>query len=223
MPNQSDFPAETPSTRSLDARNQSDAVCAMLQQIGLPAVRIALGTAEVLNFNELFSSLINTSTVPDRRLWFVEGVVQHFSPADREQWEAAFSNQTPSQMHVRFNQPNGRTVDSVMRVIAPTNHSAADSSIVCAFIPLTGSYFDRLARTWTAEGQELERNRIRSALHREVAQQLLGAAFGCKLIADKITKFDENLGKEASDLAELVSQATQELHKVVNPPSGNDK
>ena len=69
-----------------------------------------------------------------------------------------------------------------------------------------------------ADGQESERNRIRAALHQEVAQQLLGAAFGCKMMADKISGLDENLGKEASDLAELVSQATQELHKLVNPP-----
>ena len=74
-----------------------------------------------------------------------------------------------------------------------------------------------------AEGQEWERNRIRSALHQEVAQQFLGAAFGCKLVADKINSLDENLGKEASDLAELLSQATQALHKVINPLRGNDK
>jgi len=74
-----------------------------------------------------------------------------------------------------------------------------------------------------AEGQELERNRIRSVLHQEVAQQFLGAAFGCKLVADKINSLDENLGKEASDLAELLSQATQALHKVINPLRGNDK
>ncbi len=147
----------------------------MLQAIGLPAVRIASGTANVLDFNELFPSLINTSALPNRRHWFVEGVVRNFSPAARDQWETAFSNRNPIQIHVRLNPP------------------------------------------------ELERNRIRSALHREVAQQFLGAAFGFKLVADKISSLDENLGKEASDLAELLSQATQALHKVINPPRGNDK
>jgi signal transduction histidine kinase len=69
----------------------------------------------------------------------------------------------------------------------------------------------------------LERNRIRSALHHEVAQQFLGAAFGCKLIADKIANQDENLSEEASNLAELLTHATEELHKVINPLRGNDK
>jgi len=194
----------------------------MLQAIGLPAVRIACDTAKVLNFNELFRSLINTSVLPNRRLWFVEGVVRNFSPAARDQWETAFSNRNPIQIHVRLNPPDSPPVDSVMRVLTSSSPAPADQSVVCVFIPLTGPYFDHLRQTWMAEGQELERNRIRSALHQEVAQQFLGAAFGCKLVADKINSLDENLGKEASDLAELLNRATQGLQAVVSPRSGND-
>jgi signal transduction histidine kinase len=218
MPNQSHSPADTPSSRFLGGGNKSDPVCAVLQELGLPAVRIASGTAEVLNSNELFSSLINTSDVPDRRLWFVEGVVRYLSAADRAGWEAAFSNQTSVQIHVQLNPPGGRLVDSMMWAITSVTRAPVDQSTVCVFILLTGSYFDRLRQTWMADGQESERNRIRAALHQEVAQQFLGAAFGCKIIADKISDLDETLGKEASDLAELVSAATQELHKLVNPP-----
>jgi signal transduction histidine kinase len=219
MPNQSHSPA----SRFLDVSNKSDPVCAVLQELGLPAVRIAAGTAELLNSNELFSSLINTSALPDRRLWFVEGVVRYLGTAERAIWEAALSNQTPIQIHVRLNPPNGRPVDSVMWAITPVTPTSVNQSIVCVFIMLAGSYFDRLRQSWTAEGQESERNRIRAALHQEVAQQFLGAAFGCKIIADKISDLDKTLGKEASDLAELVSQATQELHKLVNPPDETAK
>ena len=218
MPNQSHSPAGTPSSQFLDVDNKSDPVCALLQELGLPAVRIASGTAEVLNSNELFSSLINTSDVPDRRLWFVEGVVRYLREADRADWEAAFSNQTPIQIHVQLNPPNGLPADWVMWATTSVTRAPVDQSTVCVFILLTGSCFDRLRQTWMADGQESERNRIRAALHQEVAQQFLGAAFGCKMMADKISDLDENLGKEASDLAELVSQATQELHKLVNPP-----
>ncbi len=221
MPNQSHYPADTPS-QSPGTENKSDAVCAILQAIGLPAVRIASGTANVLNFNELFPSLINTSALPNRRLWFVEGVVRHLSPAARDQWETAFSNRNPIQIHVRLNPPGSRPVDSVMRVLTSSGHAPADQSVVCVFIPLTGPYFDHLRQTWMAEGQELERNRIRSALHHEVAQKFLGAAFGCKLIADKIANQDENLSAEASNLAELLTLATEELHKVISPLPGND-
>jgi signal transduction histidine kinase len=221
MRNQSDSPVDTPSSRFSDAGNKSDPVCAVLQELGLPAVRIASGTAEVLDSNKLFSSLINASALPDRRLWFVEGVLRYLSAADTADLEAAFSNQTSIQIHVQLNPPNGGPVDSVMWAITSTNPAPADQSIVCVFILLTGPYFDRLRQSWRSEGQELERNRIRAALHQEVAQQFLGAAFGCKIIADKISVRDEDLGKEASDLAELVSQATQELHKLVNPPENS--
>jgi hypothetical protein len=194
-----------------------------LQELSLPAVRIASGTAEVLNSNKLFSSLIDASALPDRRLWFIEGVLRYLSAADRADWEDAFSNQTPVQIHVQLNPPDGGRVDSVMWAIKPVTQAPTDQSTVCVFILLTGSYFDRLGQSWRAEGQKLERNRIRASLHQEVAQQFLGAAFGCKTIADKISVLDENLGKEASDLAELVSQATQELHKLVNPPDENNE
>jgi signal transduction histidine kinase len=194
-----------------------------LQELSLPAVRIASGTAEVLNSNKLFSSLIDASALPDRRLWFIEGVLRYLSAADRADWEDAFSNQTPVQIHVQLNPPDGGRVDSVMWAIKPVTQAPTDQSTVCVFILLTGSYFDRLGQSWRAEGQKLERNRIRASLHQEVAQQFLGAAFGCKIIADKISVLDENLGKEASDLAELVSQATQELHKLVNPPDENNE
>jgi signal transduction histidine kinase len=221
MRNQSDSPVDTPSSRFSDTGNNSDSVCAVLQELGLPAVRIASGTAEVLNANKLFSSLINASALPDRRLWFVEGVLRYLSAADRADWETAFSNQTPIQIHVQLSPSNAGPVDSVMWAFKPVTQAPVDQSIVCVFILLTGSYFDRLRQSWRSEGQELERNRIRAALHQEVAQQFLGAAFGCKIMADKISVLDENLGKEASDLAELVSQATQELHNLVNPPENS--
>jgi hypothetical protein len=208
----------TPSSRFSGADDKSDPVCSVLQELSLPAVRIAAGTAEVLDSNKLFSSLIDASALPDRRLWFIEGVLRYLSATDRADWEAAFSNQTPVQIHVQLNPPDGGSVDSVMWAIRPVTQAPADPSTVCVFILLTGSYFDRLRQSWRAEGQKLERNRIRASLHQEVAQQFLGAAFGCKIIADKISVLDENLGKEASDLAELVSQATQELHNLVNPP-----
>jgi hypothetical protein len=48
-----------------------------------------------------------------------------------------------------------------------------------------------------------------------VSQQLLGAAFGCKVLAGKVAKLSESLGKEASDLAELVNEAVNELQSLV--------
>jgi hypothetical protein len=223
MRNRFHSPAETRSSEFLDVGSKSDAVCTALQEIGLPAVRIASGTAEVLNFNELFSSLINTAALPDYRLWFVEGIVRRFDSGNRTHWETGFSNLIPVHIHVRLNPPDRPPVDSIMRVIPSTNQAPADRSVVCVFMLLVGSYFDHLRQTWMAEGQELERNRIRAALHQGAAQQFLGAAFGCKVMADKISNLDEELANQASDLANLLSRATQELQAVVNPGMTNDR
>jgi hypothetical protein len=220
MPNQPDFSTDPRSSQSLDAQSKSDPVCAVLQEIGLPAVRIASDTAEVISFNELFSSLIDTSALPECRLWFVEGIVRQFSPADRDHWEAALSSRAPVQMYVRLNPPHGRPVGAVMRAAMSISQEASDH--VCVFVLLTGPYFEQLRQTWVTEGKQSERNRVRAALHQEVAQQFLGAAFGIKVVADKIGNLDGELGKEASDLAELLSRATQELHNLVNPPGEMD-
>ncbi len=88
-------------------------------------------------------------------------------------------------------------------------------SVLCVFIPYTNPFFERVCDAHVSEGRELERCRIRNELHKGVSQQLLGAAFGCKLLAGKVVKLSEELGKEASDLAELLNEAVLELQKLV--------
>jgi hypothetical protein len=222
MPNQSHIPANIPSSQSPATENKTDPICALLQEIALPAVLIASGTAEVLSFNELFSSLIETSARPDHRPWFAEGVVRHFTPVERERWETAFSNGTPVQILVRLNPPGRQPVESMMWASPWKSQAAAKKSTVCVFMRLAGTSLNGLTQTWIAQGQQLERDRIRAGLHQGAAQEFLAAAFGCRSIADKIARLDENLGKEASNLAELLSQATQKLHRLVNPPGADD-
>jgi signal transduction histidine kinase len=222
MPNQSNSSAKSRPSSKPD-QNHSDAVCKLLQGIGLPAVRIASSTGEVLSFNELFSFLIDTSALSDWRLWFVEGVVRYFSPADRERWEVALSRRAPTEIHAQLKLSGNQPVDVLMRGTTGIGRRPADQSVVCIFVLLNGPYFEHLRHIWTAEGQESERRRIRNALHQEVAQQFLSAAFGTKLMADKLATVDEKLANEASDLAELLSQATQGLHNVLNPSSPNSR
>lgn len=218
MVNSPDFSTGPHSSPASVQPGKSDSVCALLQEIGLPTVRIACGTAEVIGFNELFSSLINRSILPDYRVWLVEGIVRHFSAADRARWETALANRIPFQIHVPLSLSDGRTLDSVMHLVPSLGiPGTSHQSMLCVFILLTGPDFERLRESLIAEGKELERNRLRAAFHAEIGQQLLGAAFGCKTIADKIGNLDEDLGGEASRLADLLSQATQELHDIVNP------
>ena len=191
-------------------------LCALLQEIGLPAVRIKPVSAEVIELNELFSSLVNVGAALERRLWFVEGVVPYIARADRTRWEGAFANRTHAQVQVTFQRSDGRVLPFEMRSSAPVGQEKFDRSILCVFVPIANPVFERVCEARFSEGRATERRRIQNALHKGVSQQLLGAAFGCKLLAGKVETLNEELGKEASDLAQLVNQAVVELQNVVS-------
>ena len=191
-------------------------ICAVFQRIGLPAVRVKPGGAEVVEFNELFSSLMNADVSLDYRLWFVEGVLPGIAPAERSRWAAALADRTSMQFRVTFQSGEGRVSDFEMRSSAHGGRKKSNQTVLCVFIPYTNPFFERICDAHVSEGRELERYRIRNELHKGVSQQLLGAAFGCKLLAGKAVKLSEELGKEASELAELLNEAVQELQKLVH-------
>jgi histidine kinase len=188
---------------------------ALFQEIGLPAVRIKTVTAEVIDFNELFASLVQVAA-QDYRHSFVKSVLPNVNEEDKSRWEAAFAQRTPVQVHVPIKSVDGRTVDYEMRSLASLGQKKFARSIFCLFIPFTNSIFERVCDAHLSEGRELERTRIRNELHKGVSQQLLGAAFGCKLLAGKVGTISEDLGKEASYLAGLVNEAVIELQKLVH-------
>ena len=103
-----------------------------------------------------------------------------------------------------------------MRSFVSPGQKKVTPSILCVFIPFTTPIFESVCVMHLSEGRELERCRIRNELHKGVSQSLLGAAFGCKLLAGKVAKLNERLGKEASDLAELVNEAVIELQNLVH-------
>ena len=191
-----------------------DEVCTLLQQVGLPAVRVKPVSAEVIGFNELFASLVNAETPFDDRISFSEAVLRRLAAADRASWEAAFANQTPVQVHVGFKSTDGGVLKFEMRSFAYAGSKKSSQSILYVFIPLVAPTLKRVCDA-RSEGQELERRRIRSELHKGVSQQLLGAAFGCKILAGRVAILNEDLEKEASDLANLVNEAVIELQNLV--------
>jgi len=191
-------------------------VCTLLQEIGLPAVRIKAAGAEVIEFNDLFSSLANGAAPLDCRLWFRERVLLRMTSADRNCCETAFAHGTPVRVHVAFDSVDGRALDFEMRSFSLLGQKKLGQSILCVFIPFTTPIFERVCETHVSEGRELERCRIRNELHKGVSQTLLGAAFGCRLLAGKVAALSESLGKEASDLAELVNEAVVELQNLVH-------
>ena len=187
----------------------------LFQEIGLPAVRIKAGTAEVIDFNELFASLVQVATPLDYRHSFLKSVLPNVYGADQSRWEDAFAHRTPVQVHVTIKSVDG-AVDYEMRSFVSLGQKKFARSMLCLFIPFANSIFERVCNEHLSEGRELERTRIRNELHKDVSQQLLGAAFGCKLLAGKVGTFSEDLGKEASYLADLVNEAVIELQKLVH-------
>jgi hypothetical protein len=188
----------------------------LFQEIGLPAVRIKPGTAEVIDFNELFASLVQVVAPLDCRNSFVKSVLPNVNVADQSRWEDAFAHRTPVRVHVAIKSVDGRSIDYEMRSFASLGQKKFGRSMLCLFIPFTNSIFERVCNTYVSEGRVLERARIRNELHKDVSQQLLGAAFGCKLLAGKVGTLSEELGKEASYLADLVNEAVIKLQKLVH-------
>ena len=188
----------------------------LFQEIGLPAVRIRPSTAEVIDFNELFASLVKVATPLDYRHLFVKSILPNVNGADQSRWKDAFAHGTPVQVQVAIKSVDGGAVDYEMRSFVSLGQKKFARSILCLFIPFTNSIFERVCNAHVSKGRELERTRIRNELHKDVSQQLLGAAFGCKLLAGKVGMFSEDLGKEASYLADLVNGAVIELQKLVH-------
>jgi signal transduction histidine kinase len=68
----------------------------------------------------------------------------------------------------------------------------------------------------------MERSRIRDELHKNVSQKLLGAAFGCKVLAGKVRGLDDGFAQQASDLAELLNTAVIDLQNLTRRTADYD-
>jgi Histidine kinase len=192
----------------------SDWICCIMQQIGLPALRIAPETMEVTAFNRLFADLIASRGIGDYRLWFVDGVLPSMNEDERAGWVAAVARFEPAGAHVRFELRGRRKRDFEMRSNGKIQQETVDPLIACVFIPSSAADSGRKDRSGFARGQAMERSRIRDELHKNVSQKLLGAAFGCKVLAGKIERLDEGFAREASDLAQLLNTAVIDLQNL---------
>ena len=146
----------------------------------------------------------------------MKNILPNVNGADQSRWRGAFAHRTPVQVQVAIKSVDGPAVDYEMRSFVSLGQKKFTRSILCLFIPFTNPIFERVCNAHLAKGRESERTRIRNELHKDVSQQLLGAAFGCKLLAGKVETFSEDLGKEASYLADLVNEAVIQLQKLVH-------
>lgn len=194
---------------------QTAGYCELLQELGLPAVKIKTTDAEVIEYNNLFSRLVDPEAIREPRRWFTECVRPKIAPADRDRWEIAFSKRASVNAQVSFGPTNERELHFEMRCFAQPGNNELGDTIICIFIPLTGRVLERLFDAYTAKGCDLERKRIRDELHKGVSQQILGAAFAWKILAHKVETLNASLAKEASDLAALLNDAVRDLQNLM--------
>jgi signal transduction histidine kinase len=189
--------------------------CGVLQEIGFPAARIKTERVEIVEFNELFKSLLTAGSAQRDAHTFIEGVLRGIISTDRDRSDVILTDRPPASVLVQLQSVNGQASNFEMRTIAPVGSAQTTKSIICVFIPIAGPVFDRIRDEHLSEGEESERLRFRNELHKGISQQLLGAAFGCKALATKIGRLNDELGKEATELADLINAAVAELQAVV--------
>jgi hypothetical protein len=189
--------------------------CDLLQELGLPAVKVKTISGEVVEYNRLFLRLVDPEAGRESRRWFTDFVQPKIAAADKDRWEIARNQRTPVQVQVSFGAINEEQLDFEMRSFAEPAKGGLSDATICIFIPLTGPVLERLFNAYTATGCALERERIRDELHRGISQQLLGAAFAWKTLAHKVAMLDDSLGHEASDLAVLLNDAVRDLQNLM--------
>jgi len=185
-----------------------------MQQIGLPALRILPETMEVAAFNHLFADLIASARIGEYRLWFVDGVLPSMNKDERAVCVAAVARFEPASARVQFRLRGGRKRNFELRITGKIPQETVDPLIACVFIPSPAADTQMRDQPGFARGRAIERSRIRDELHKNVSQKLLGAAFGCKVLAGKIEGLDEDFAQQASDLAELLNTAVIDLQNL---------
>jgi hypothetical protein len=213
---------ERNSCEETNSGTSSDWICRLMQHIGLPALRISPETMEVTAFNRLFADLIVSTGIADYRLWFVDGILPSMNKDERADWVAAAARFEPAKARVRLSLRRGRKRNFEMRSAGRIQQETVDALIACVFIPSSAADPRTSDQPGFSRGRAMERSRIRDELHKNVSQKLLGAAFGCKVLAGKVRGLDDGFAQQASDLAELLNTAVIDLQNLTRRTADYD-
>ncbi len=189
--------------------------CRLLQEIGFPAVRVRTESGEFIECNESFNSLLAANSPKRDTKSFVTSVFSKLTSRNLDLPETLPIARVPAQFRVQFLSADQQMTNFEVRTIEASGTVRAAQSIIALFIPITGPVVEQICEEYLSQGEAAERLRIRNELHKGISQQLLGAAFGCKALATKISRLNGDLGKEATELAELVNSAVSELQALV--------
>jgi PAS domain-containing protein len=192
------------------------AVCNLLQSLGLPALVVEPVTGNVTTSNSLFAELIGLTSADELSTSFSERIWARLASQDQNRWRQAVSSGKAVLTFCWIDE----LAENVTVIWSAPIQSSSEQAVLCVLFR-SDSPGERQALI--AKGRELERQRLKEALHANFAQELLGATFGAKLLADKLEQGRQGeLAQSASALTTLLDRLAERLPSLTEVPSTKD-
>jgi len=188
------------------------AICDLLQSLGLPALVVEVATGNVIASNSLFAELIGLTSTDDSSTAFSE-ILARVTSQDQDRWSQAVSSGDAVLIFFSIDE----LVENLTAIWSTPIHGQTGQAALCVF------FRGRSAGEGPeliAIGRELERRRLKQELHNNFSQELLGAAFGAKLLADNLEQGHQHeLAQSASALTTLLNRMAERLPGITEIPS----
>lgn len=189
------------------------AVCDLLQSLGLPALVVEPVTGNVTASNSLFAEFVGLTSTDELRTSFSERIWASLASQDQNRWSQAVSSGKAVLTFCSIDE----LAENITVIWSAPIQSSLEQAVLCV---LLRSDSPGGGQELIAKGRELERRRFKEALHANFAQELLGAAFGAKLLADKLEQGRQGeLAQSASALTTLLNRMAERLPSLTEVPS----
>jgi hypothetical protein len=188
------------------------AVCDLLQSLCLPALVVEPVTGNVTASNSLFAEFIGLTSTDELRTAFSERIWARLASQDQNRWSQAVSSGKAVLTFCSTDELAG----NITAIWSAPIQSPLEKAVLCV---LFRGYSLGEGQELIAKGRELERRRLKEALHANFAQELLGAAFVAKLLADKLEQGRQGeLAQSASALTRLLNRMAEQLPSLTEVP-----
>ena len=191
----------------------TDAVCDLLQSLSLPALVVEPVTGNVTTSNSLFAEFIGLTSTDELRTSFSERIWARLASQDQNRWSQAVSSGKAVLSFCSIDE----LAEKITVIWSAPIQGSLEQAVLCV---LFRSDPPGEGQELIAKGRELERRRLKEALHANFAQELLGAAFGAKLLTDKLEQGRQGeLAQSASALTTLLNRMAERLPGLTEAPS----
>lgn len=188
--------------------NRVQNICFLLERLGFVSFRVDPASNLVVEASSTLRDKLFLKPGQDDAEFFVKQFLSNFSPENLDEWKRINRDRTEGKIFFQTDPP----VDYSLWIfpwVVPES-----LSFLCILMPCD-SRSDEWYQNCIAQGVESERNRIRSALHENVSQQILGAAFLTKLLSNKLEQTQPTIAGELQEVSRLLNDAVKELQKLV--------